>query len=253
MSTSPLNTAVLQAAPRDLLVLIPALNEEACIEGVLSELWEALPGCDVVVVDDCSRDATASLAAQAGARVLRLPHHLGLGGAVQAGYKLAYELGYHIVIRIDADGQHDPRDIQRIYDTLKETGVEMVIGSRFLPGSSGYQSTFLRLLVIRFFRLMLHPILDHPVRDPTSGFVGVNRAALELFSRVFPLEYPEIEALVVLQRCVFRFREVPVTMRPRAAGQSTITLWKSTYYILHVLLGVFVNILKYDVRRLGGK
>ncbi|MCW5963751.1 MAG: glycosyltransferase family 2 protein [Bryobacterales bacterium] len=246
------HTAALEA-PNDLLVLIPAFNESACIAGVLSELWEILPGCAVVVVDDCSRDATAQLAEQAGAQVLRLPHHLGLGGAVQAGYKLAYELGYEVVIRIDGDGQHDPRDIRRIYDTLKETGVEMVIGSRFLPESSGYKTTFLRGLVIRFFRLMLRPILAQPVRDPTSGFVGVNRAALELFSRVFPLEYPEIEALVVLQRCVFRFREVPCSMRPRAGGQSSITLWKSVYYIVHVLLGVFVNILKMDVRRLGGR
>lgn len=234
-------------------MLIPCYNESACIEGVLAELWQVLPQCQVVVIDDCSQDDTAARAAAAGANVLRLPHHLGLGGAVQAGYKLAYELGYSIVIRIDGDGQHDPRDIRRIYDTLRETGVEMVIGSRFLPGSSGYQTTFLRGLVIRFFRLMLHPILDEPVRDPTSGFVGVNRAALGVFSRVFPLEYPEIEALVVLQRCVFRFREVPCTMRPRAAGRSTITFWKSVYYIVHVLLGVFVNILKYDVRRLGGK
>lgn len=239
-------------APSGLLVLIPAFNESACIAGVLQELHTVLPGCAVIVVDDCSQDDTATLAAGAGAGVLRLPHHLGLGGAVQAGYKLAFELGYEIVIRIDGDGQHDPRDIRRIYETLRDTGVEMVIGSRFLPESTGYQTTFLRGMVIRFFRLMLRPILGQPVRDPTSGFVGVNRAALGVFSRVFPLEYPEIEALVVLQRRAFRFREVPCAMRPRAAGVSSITVWRSMYYIVHVLLGVFVNILKFDVRRRGG-
>lgn len=234
-----------------MLVLIPAFNESACIAGVLRELWRVLPGCAVVVVDDCSHDDTAAIAAREGAGVLRLPHHLGLGGAVQAGYKLAFELGYQVVIRIDGDGQHDPRDICRIYDTLRETGVEMVIGSRFLPESTGYRTTFLRGMVIRFFRLMLRPILGQPVRDPTSGFVGVNRAALGVFSRVFPLEYPEIEALVVLQRRAFRFREVPCAMRPRAAGVSTITIWRSVGYLVHVLLGVFVNILKFDVRRRG--
>jgi len=172
----------------DLLVLIPAFNESACIANVLRELQAVMPGCAVVVVDDCSEDDTAELAAREGASVLRLPHHLGLGGAVQAGYKLAYELGYQVVIRIDGDGQHDPRDIPVIYQTLRESGVEMVIGSRFLPGSSGYKTTFLRGLVIRFFRLILRPILGQTVRDPTSGFVGVNRAALGVFSRIFPLE-----------------------------------------------------------------
>lgn len=240
------------SAASEVLVLIPVYNESACIAGVLRELREVLPDCAVIVVDDCSQDDSADVAAREGAGVLRLPHHLGLGGAVQAGYKLAFELGYQIVVRIDGDGQHDPRDIERIHGTLRETGVQMVIGSRFLPGSSGYRTTFARGLVIQFFRLMLRPILGQAVRDPTSGFVGVNREALAVFSRVFPLEYPEIEALVVLQRRAFRFREVPCTMRPRAAGKSTITLWRSMYYIVHVLLGVFVNILKFDVRRREG-
>ena len=107
-------------------------------------------------------------------------------------------------------------------------------------------TSFFRALGIRFFRLVLRPILGQPVRDPTSGFVGVNRAALEVFSRSFPLEYPEIEALVVLQRRAFRFQEVPCRFRPRCAGKSTITALKSFYYIVHVLLGVFVNVLKYE-------
>jgi hypothetical protein len=107
----------------------------------------------------------------------------------------------------------------------------------------------MRQLGVRFFRTVLRPILGKPVRDPTSGFVGVNRQALQLFSRSFPLEYPEIEALVVLQRRAFRFVEVPCHMRPRLAGQSSITAVKSLYYILHVLLGVLVNILKFERRR----
>ena len=124
----------------------------------------------------------------------------------------------------------------------------MVIGSRFVDGS-GQHSSVLRAAGILFFRAVLRPILGRPVRDPTSGFVGVNRIALSLFSRSFPLEYPEIEALVVLQRKRFRFVEVPCRMRPRRAGRSTITPLKSLYYMVHVLLGVFVNMLKFEGRR----
>jgi hypothetical protein len=187
------------------------------------------------------------VARAAGAEVLALPHHLGLGGAVQAGYKLAYELGYDYVIRVDGDGQHDPRDIPAIFQALTSSGCQMAIGSRYIDGATPHTS-WARGLGIRFFRLVLRPILGRPVRDPTSGFVGVNRAALELFTRSFPLEYPEIEALVVLQRKAFRFLEVSCRVRPRRAGRSTITAARSLYYILHVLLGVFVNILKYEGR-----
>jgi hypothetical protein len=124
----------------------------------------------------------------------------------------------------------------------------MVIGSRYADGSANHTSV-LRGLGIRFFRLVLLPILGKPVHDPTSGFVGVNRAALAVFARSFPLEYPEIEALVVLQRKAFRFVEVPCPGRSRIAGRSTITALRSLYYIVHVLLGVFVNVLKYEGRR----
>ncbi len=231
-----------------LLVIVPAYNEQATIAGVIRELGEVLPEVPVVVVDDGSADATATLACEAGARVLSLPHHLGLGGAVQAGYKLAYELGYDYVIRIDGDGQHDPRDIPRLLDALKSTGCQMVIGSRFLEGDACHTS-FARKTGVRFFRAVLRPILGKPVRDPTSGFVAVNREALQVFSRSFPLEYPEIETLVVLQRRAFRFVETPVAVRPRQGGRSSITAVTSVYYILHVLLGVLVNILKFEKRR----
>jgi glycosyltransferase involved in cell wall biosynthesis len=231
-----------------LLILIPAYNEEGALGGVVSEVHAVMPGVPVLVVDDCSIDATAHTARAAGARVLSLPHHLGLGGAVQAGYKLAFELGYDYVIRVDGDGQHDPKDIPKILEALQREKCEMVIGSRFVDGS-GQHSSVLRAAGILFFRAVLRPIVGRPVRDPTSGFVGVNRTALALFSRSFPLEYPEIEALVVLQRKRFRFVEVPCHMRPRRAGRSTITPVKSLYYMVHVLLGVFVNMLKFEGRR----
>lgn len=235
------------AALRSLMIIVPAFNEEASVGQVVREIRQVVPGVPVVVIDDCSADATAAVAREAGAEVLSIPHHLGLGGGVQAGYKLAYELGYEYVIRIDGDGQHDPRDIPRMFEALRSASCQMVIGSRFLEGDQDHTS-FVRELGVRFFRLMLRPILGKPVRDPTSGFVGVNRQALQVFSKSFPLEYPEIEALVVLQRKAFRFQEVPCRMRPRIGGKSSITAVKSIYYILHVLLGVFVNILKFERR-----
>ena len=233
--------------PGSLLVIVPAYNEEAAIAGVVREIHQYVPGMPVLVIDDCSKDSTVALARAAGAEVLPLPHHLGLGGCVQAGYKLAYELGYDYVIRVDGDGQHDARDIPRIFDRLKASGCEMVIGSRFVA-DNGSKTGAVRSLGIAFFRLVLRPILGKAVYDPTSGFVGVNRRALDVFSRSFPLEYPEIEALVVLQRRRFRFEEVPCKFRPRTTGRSSITPVKSLYYILHVLLGVFVNVLKFERR-----
>jgi glycosyltransferase involved in cell wall biosynthesis len=231
-----------------LLILIPAYNEEGAVASVVREVQDVMPDVPILVVDDCSADATGPVARAAGARVLTLPHHLGLGGCVQAGYRLAFELGYEYVIRVDGDGQHDPRDIPRILEALDREGCEMVIGSRFVNGE-GEHTGFLRGLGVIFFRAVLRPILGRAVRDPTSGFVGVNRTALALFSRSFPLEYPEIEALVVLQRKRFRFVEVSCRMRPRRAGRTTITPLKSLYYPIHVMLGVFVNVLKFEGRR----
>lgn len=238
------------AVPARTLVLIPAFNEAAAIARVIEEVRETLPGTPVLVVDDCSSDSTATFARDAGAGVLSLPCHLGLGGGVQAGYKLAFDLGYQYVVRIDGDGQHDPQDIPRLLSTLTGTGCDMVIGIR-APGSATYRASPIRRVGIAFFKLILRPILGRSVSDPTSGFVAVDRRALEVFSRTFPLEYPEIEALVVLQRRRFRFEEVACRMRPRLAGRSTITPLKSVYYVIHVLLGVFVNILRYDSRKRG--
>jgi glycosyltransferase involved in cell wall biosynthesis len=234
--------------PDQLLILIPAFNEVGAIGGVIQEVRGVIPDVPILVVDDASTDDTHHAARAAGADVLRLPYHLGLGGGVQAGYKLAYELGYEYVIRVDGDGQHDPKYIPALLKALRETGCHMVIGSRFQDGNGGY-TNFIRALGIWFFRLVLRPILGKPVHDPTSGFVGVNRQALQVFTGSFPLEYPEIEALVVLQRKRFQFQEVPCRMRPRKTGRSTITAVKSLYYIFHVLLGVFINVLKFERRR----
>jgi len=232
----------------DFLIIIPAYNEQGAIAGVIREIRQVYLHVPILVIDDCSGDGTKAVAQAAGAHVLPLPYHLGLGGCVQAGYKLAYELGYEYVIRVDGDGQHDPNDIPRILEELKLSHCQMVIGSRFYE-QNGQRTSMLRSAGIHFFRWILRPILGKPVHDPTSGFVGVNRQALEVFTRSFPLEYPEIETLVVLQRKRFRFREIACNMRKRQAGRSSITPVKSLYYIVHVLLGVFINILKFEGRR----
>ncbi len=237
---------------RDLLVIIPAFNEEAAIADVILGIRRAVPDVPVLVLDDCSNDGTLAVARATGAEVVTLPHHLGLGGLVQTGYKLAFSLGYQYVIRVDGDGQHNPEDIPRIYERLRTSGAEMVIGYR-IQTENGWRTGLIRRMGIHFFRAVLRPILGRRVSDPTSGFVGVNRAALQVFALSFPLEYPEIEALVVLQRKKFRFEEVPVRMSPRRTGRSSITALKSLYYIVHVLLGVFVNILKYEGRTAGQK
>ena len=228
-----------------LMILIPAFNEEGAIATVIGELRVKHPELPILVVDDCSADGTRTVALEAGADVITVPYHLGLGGCVQAGYRLAFDLGFQYVIRLDGDGQHDPAYVALIRDTLRTSGAQMVIGSRYVNGE-GKHTSVARGVGIVFFRWFLALILRKEVHDPTSGYVGVNRQALEVFARSFPLEYPEIEALVVLQRLTFRFEEVPVKMRARMAGVSTITAVRSFYYVLHVLLGVLVNILKYQ-------
>ena len=207
----------LDATQSPLLIVIPAYNEEGAIGNVIREVQAAVPNTPILVVDDGSEDGTRTIATLAGSAVISMPIHLGLGGCVQAGYKLAFESGFSYVIRVDGDGQHDPADIPQIYETLRGSGVEMVIGSRFKNGA-GEHTSIIRAVGIRIFRMMLRPILGKVVHDPTSGFVGVNRTALAVFSKSFPLEYPEIETLVVLQRRRFRFLEVPCVMRPRPGG-----------------------------------
>jgi glycosyltransferase involved in cell wall biosynthesis len=169
-----------------LMILIPAFNEEGAIGAVVNEIKEFHPDLPILVVDDCSADGTRRAALHAGADVVTVPFHLGLGGCVQAGYRLAFDLGFQYVIRLDGDGQHDPAYITKILQKLKESRSQMVIGSRYLNGS-GEHTSFMRGLGIRFFRLFLRLILAKPVHDPTSGFVGVNREALEVFARQFPV------------------------------------------------------------------
>jgi glycosyltransferase involved in cell wall biosynthesis len=231
---------------RKLMVIVPALNEEGAIGDVVRAVRLVLPGTPVLVIDDHSTDRTARVAEEAGAEVVRLHTHLGVGGCVRTGYQIAFEQGYEQVIRVDGDGQHEASDIPRIIDGLATTGADVVIGSRFLiPGE--WQSPFTRSLGIALFRRLLSPLLGKTVFDPTSGFVGINRRALEVFARRLPQVYPEIGALIMLRRNQFRFHEVPCRMYPRRTGRSSFTFLKSLQYTAHVLLGILVNALRAEI------
>jgi hypothetical protein len=230
-----------------LLVLIPAYNEEQSVADVIQGVRETLPETPIVVVDDGSLDGTAHQARQAGAEVIQLPHHLGLGGAVQTGYKFAFEHGFQRVVRVDGDGQHNAADIPALLAKMDEGDYDVVTGSRYIK-KNGYSWHPIRRLGGLIFTAVLYPILDQRITDPTSGFVAVNRRALEVCSRSFPLEYPEIETLVVLKRNALRFCEIPARMFPRRRGQSSIGNWGAVYYMFRVLLGVFVNVIKYERR-----
>jgi hypothetical protein len=166
---------------------------------------------------------------------------------MQMGYRFAFEQGFERVVRVDGDGQHVAEDIPKLLATMQAGDYDMVTGSRFLE-PNGYRAPPLRRLGGLIFSWVLRPILGMRITDPTSGFVAVNHRALEVFSRSFPLEYPEIEALVVLRRKSMTFAETPVRMRPRLAGVSTIGNWKAVYYMVRVLLGVMVNVIKYERR-----
>ncbi len=230
-----------------LLVLVPAYNEEGAVGQVVQAVNRVLPGTTVLVVDDGSADETTAVARSAGAEVVRLPHHLGLGGAVQTGYRFAFEHGFERVVRLDGDGQHPPEEIPSLLAKMDAGSYDMVTGSRYLEANA-YQPQSLRRFGGWVFSIILRPILGKRISDPTSGFIAVNRNALAVFSHSFPLEYPEIEALVVLRRKAMTFAETPVQMKPRLAGVSTIGSWSAVYYMVRVLLGVLVNVIKYEKR-----
>lgn len=225
------------------LIIIPAFNEEASLPGVIQDLRTNFPEGDILVVDDGSRDRTAAIAAAAGVRVARLPFNLGIGGAVQTGYRLAQKEQYDVAVQFDGDGQHVAAEIRGLLDALARGGGDIVVGSRFLaPGD--YRPSFFRRIGIWIFSRVLSSIIGMPVTDTTSGFRAANRRVIAQFSRVYPEDYPEVESLVVLHRAGLRIAEVPVRMRDRTGGRSSITPVRSAYYMVKVLLAVFVDLLK---------
>jgi glycosyltransferase involved in cell wall biosynthesis len=203
------------------LVIIPALNEARSLPRVLEDVRAAQLDCDVCVVDDGSTDGTAAIAARGGATVLRCTANLGIGGAVQAGYLWARERGYDAALQIDADGQHDPAYAAAALAPIRSGAADVVVGSRFL-GAGGYRSTALRRTGIRYLAWFLRLRCGLSVTDPTSGFRAAGRRAIELFAAGYPSDFPEPEALAYAVRAGLRVEEVPVRMRDRDHGTSSI-------------------------------
>jgi glycosyltransferase involved in cell wall biosynthesis len=225
------------------LVIVPAFNEEGSIERVVEGVRIVLPQSTILVVNDGSKDLTSEKARGYEAVVLDLPYNLGIGGAMQAGYKFAYEKGYGAAIQVDADGQHDPKEIPKLLQALTEWKVDMVIGSRFL-GDSEFKSSLMRRIGIALFAWVISRIAGQKITDPTSGFRAVNRKAIQLFASNYPQDYPEPEAVVLLHQCCLKMGEVPVEMSKRYFGESSITKIRSVYYVVKVLLAIFVDCFK---------
>jgi glycosyltransferase involved in cell wall biosynthesis len=226
------------------LAVIPAYNESATVGSVVERVRAFAPTFDVVVVNDGSTDDTADIARAAGADVLEMPFNVGIGGAVQTGFVYAKENGYRYMVQVDGDGQHEPREIATLQETMEtDPSLDVVCGSRFLvPGE--YLAPFSRRTGIHVFAFLLSRIVGQPVTDPTSGFRLYNRRAIELFSSDYPHDYPEVEAVLMLHHHRLRMGEVPVRMFERGGGRSSISSGKSAYYMIKVLLALFVGLLR---------
>ena len=228
------------------VAIVPARNEEACVGGVIEEIRRFDPGLEIVVIDDGSTDRTADVAAARGASVVRLPFNLGIGGAVQTGFRYALEHGFELAVRLDGDGQHDPRELPALLEPVLAGEADIAVGSRF-AGAGGYRVPLARRLGIRLFARVVSLLVRQRVTDTTSGFQAVNHRAIALFAADYPHDYPEVEATVMVFKHRLRLREVPVAMRERSTGTSSITALRSIYYMVKVLLAIFVAVFRRNV------
>lgn len=240
---------------RNVLIVIPAYNEERNIPSLLGTIRRTISEADILVIDDGSADRTARVAEKAGALVVKLPFNMGYGAAVQTGFKYALMKRYQYVLQMDADGQHDPGSIQALLDEIKKEDVDVVIGSRFL-GTQGYTASFTRRAGIYLFGKIASIITGHDSTDPTSGFQALNRDAVRFYaSPYYPVDYPDADVLIMLHRAGLRVREIPVTMHARKVGKSMHSGLKPLYYVFKMFLSMFVTLLRNDrfVRRIEKK
>lgn len=220
------------------LVIIPAYNEKDAIVNTVKNLEKNSKNIDYVIINDCSKDNTLQICKENNFNVLNLPVNLGIGGAVQTGYKYAMKNGYDVAIQMDADGQHDPKYINDLVAKIEE-GNDMAIGSRFIE-KQGFQSTFTRRMGIKLFSFIIKVFTKQVITDTTSGYRAVNRKVIEMFANDYPVDYPEPETNALLAKKKLKIVEVPMEMKQRDTGASSITPIKSIYYAIKVGLAVLL-------------
>lgn len=230
------------------LVIIPAYNEAENIEQVVKHMVEYAPQYDYLVINDGSTDNTLKVCENARFSYLDLPINMGIGGAVQAGYIYACKRGYDIAVQMDGDGQHDIAYLEELLQPILEDKADIVIGSRFLK-KEGFQSSASRRLGINILSMLIKLMTGQKIMDVTSGYRAVNRRFIEIYSRDYPTDYPEPEAIVAAIMHRGRIVEMPVQMKAREGGTSSITFKKSVYYMIKVTLAIFVCRLSYGFRR----
>lgn len=224
------------------LAIVPAFNESESVGEVVRELREG-GECDVLVVNDGSTDDTSRVAREAGARVLDLAINLGIGGAVQAGYLFARRNGYDVAIQVDGDGQHLASEIPLLLEPLRSGEVDLVLGSRYVERTD-YHSPVARRAGMILFSAVVTAATGQRFQDTTSGFRAAGRGVIEYLSEFYPQDYPEVEALVLLKRAGFSIREVACRFRDRTGGQSSITVTRSAYYVVKVLLAIAIGLFR---------
>jgi glycosyltransferase involved in cell wall biosynthesis len=227
----------------DTLIVMPAFNEEASVAEVIAEVREKLPGVACLVVDDGSLDTTAAVARAAGAQVASMPFNMGVGGALRLGFQFAVENGYAVVVQIDADGQHDPGLVPTLLAGLDEA--DLVIGARF-SGEGDYTVRGPRRWAMNVLSAVLSRVVQTPLRDTTSGFKANGPRAVALFAHSFPAEYlgDTVEALVIAGRAGLTVTQVPVAMRPRAAGQPSHNPIKAAVYLGRAFVALLVALMR---------
>lgn len=225
------------------IIVIPAYNEEGNLEKTVRDIRENAPDFDYVIVNDCSTDNTLGMCREKGFSYLNLPVNLGIGGAVQTGYRYAYYHGYDLAVQFDGDGQHSAKFLAQMALVLEETESDMVIGSRFIE-KEGFQSSGLRRIGIRYFSLLIKLLTGKTVTDPTSGMRMINRKLLKKFTNEYPKDYPEPESVVTVLSEKHKVTEIPVVMNEREEGISSISLRNSVYYMIKVSFAVVIARMK---------
>ncbi len=219
------------------LIIIPAYNEAENICNVVESIKSTVPGIDYLVINDCSKDDTEQVCKTHGYQYISLPANLGIGGAVQAGYLYALQHGYDIAIQIDGDGQHDPAYIRDLIQPIINGEADIAIGSRFIT-KEGFQSSGSRRLGIYFLSTVIRICCGLRILDVTSGFRAVNRKFIKFYAKNYAQDYPEPEAIIAAAMNGGRIKEIPVIMRERKSGKSSINVWRSLYYMLKVTLAI---------------